>query len=319
MSGDVTDRVTVIVVGYNSEKWLDRCLTTLSEASASRLQLCFVDNLNNPGLESIDLTGFELEVLQTESPLGFVDANNFGLQQTRFDSEYTVFLNQDTVSTAGWIDACVSCFKEDAALGIISPELRTYDLQDQEPNLAACLTESGKELSADTSGVVTLRHVTAAAMVIRTDVLRAVGPFDPLFGSYYEDYDLCRRVRHAGYSVAVCAGARVGHFSGSVTSSPDAIARRSRKLIRNRLIHAIREQPDHRLRVLAWHCCCALPRNLIRGLLRTESSQSLSATLGAHWDLLQIAGRLVSRKRDETCWQRFLSAFSAQPTTGQLP
>ena len=226
-----------------------------------------------------------------------------------------MFLNQDTVSTDGWIDRCVKCFEDDSQLGILSPGLRTYDLSEWEPNLAACVEESGTSIELQDESAIELHNVTAAAMMIRTDILHAVGPFDPIFGSYYEDYDLCRRVRNAGCKVAVCPAAQVGHFSGSVTSTPAAEKRRTRAIARNRLIHHVREHSGDRLSVLAKHLFYALPLNLIRGLLRTSSSQPISATLGAQWDLLKIAGRLVSERRDHEQWKHFLSEFRAHTTS----
>ena len=274
-------RTSVLVVGYESESWLATCLESLASASQSTIQLCVVDNKSNPTLQLLDLSAFDVEVLQTSDPMGFADANNFGIQRTQFSSEYTVFLNQDTVSTPGWIDACVKCFQEDAQLGILSPGLRTYDLSEWEPNLLACFRESGQKIDSAVTSVVELQNVTAAAMMIRTDVLREVGPFDPIFGSYYEDYDLCRRVRNAGYKVAACPAAHVGHFSGSVTSTPEAQLRRTRTLTRNRLIHSVRESGNGRLGVLAKHLCYTLPVNLVRGLMRTRSSQPVFATLAS--------------------------------------
>ena len=309
-------RVNVLVVGYNSGRWLDRCLSTLACASRRiRLCLCFVDNHNNPEFTSLDLSAFETEVLRTPEPLGFAQANNFAIQQTRILSDFTVFLNQDTVSTDGWIDRCIECFDRNDRLGVLSPGLRTYDLTEWEPNLAACVRESAQTLEAVPSELLQVRAVTAAAMIVRTKLLDQAGPFDPIFDSYYEDFDLCRRVRNAGYTVGVCPGAWVGHFSGSVTSTPSAIERRSRTLIRNRLIHELRENPERRQAVLLRHLLVALPINLVRGLLRTASSQSVSATLGAHWDLIRIGDRLLSASRDEKLWKQFLAEFRSQMNT----
>lgn len=307
-------RTTVLIVGYNSDTWLPDCLSTLAGASVQRLNLCFVDNVNNPDLQTLRLSAFSVEVLKTPFPMGFADANNFGLQRTRFESDFILFLNQDTVSTDGWIDECVTCFGSDKHLGILSPGLRTYDLSEWEPNMLACVRESSladSELTAGTNRWIALRHVTAAAMMIRSDVLNQVGPFDPIFGSYYEDYDLCRRVRNAGYTIGVCPTARVGHFSGSVTASPSDYTKRARAIIRNALIHEVRETATNRLGTLAKHFLVKLPLNIVRGLLKTESSQAISTTIGAHWDLIKIAERLLSRKRDEQQWSEFLTEFQS--------
>lgn len=315
---NVAARVSVVVVGYNSHKWLDRCLSTLRLASASTLQLCFVDNHNNPDLSARVRSDFDVEVLKTPRPMGFAEANNFGIRRTRFVSDYTVFLNQDTVSSEGWIDICVRCLECDSSLGIVSPGLRTYDMSDWEPNLLTCLVGSGQSTESEVlgTGVKEVKHVTAAAMVVRSSLLKQVGPFDPIFGSYYEDYDLCRRVRKSRFSVGVCLDARVGHFSGSVSSSPEEVQRRIRLLIRNRLIHKVRESAGGRLGILLRHLAVTLPFNLIRGFLRTESSQPVSVTLAAHWDLMKITDRLLSERRDEKSWQQFLQRFDS-PTVGR--
>lgn len=311
----MSNQVTVLVVGYDSQQWLEKCLVTLASGSAQQIHLLFVDNKNNDAFARLDLSAFTVEAIKTPRTMGFVDANNYGLEKTRGNSEFTIFLNQDTVSTPGWIDACLECFKNDPKLGILSAGLMGYDLSDWEPNLLACVRESGKSIvDLASTMVVELLSVTAAAMVIRTDVLRAVGPFDPIFGSYYEDYDLCRRVRNAGYKVGVCPSARVGHFSGSVTSTPAAERRRMRSLIRNRLIHHVRESGSDRLGVLAKHMCCTLPLNVLRGLLRTRSSQPILTTLGAHWDLFKITGRLMSARRDDDEWMLFRKQFSSGRT-----
>lgn len=304
--------VTVLVVGFNSDPWLSRCFSTLAQACRSKLHLCVVDNMNNPGLETMDCSAFDLEVIRTPRPMGFADANNYGIRKTRFASDFTVLLNQDTVSTPGWIDVCLECFGRNQDLAILSPGLRNYELSDWEPNLVACVHENHMStdiLETSCSDVIELHQVTAAAAVIRSDVLHEVGPFDPVFGSYYEDYDLCRRVRNAGYTIGVCPAACVGHFSGSVTSTPAEERRRTRILVRNRLIHKVRESADGRLSVLVKHLCFTLPISLIRGLMRTESSQPISAILGAHWDLIKIADRLVSRQRDESCWKEYLAMY----------
>jgi GT2 family glycosyltransferase len=48
-------------------------------------------------------------------------------------------------------------------------------------------------------------------MFVRADVFRAVGGFDETFFLYYEDVDLCERIRRAGYSVLYTPLAEVSH------------------------------------------------------------------------------------------------------------
>jgi GT2 family glycosyltransferase len=59
--------------------------------------------------------------------------------------------------------------------------------------------------------------VSGAALAIRRDVIEAVGPFDEGFFLYFEEIDLCRRARLAGFDVRFCPEARVRHAEGTST------------------------------------------------------------------------------------------------------
>ena len=59
--------------------------------------------------------------------------------------------------------------------------------------------------------------VSGACMVIRREVLDAVGPFDEGFFLYFEEVDFCRRARRAGWSCWLAADARVMHLEGAAT------------------------------------------------------------------------------------------------------
>jgi GT2 family glycosyltransferase len=51
-------------------------------------------------------------------------------------------------------------------------------------------------------------------MMIRREAWDAVGGFDPRFFLYYEDIDLCRRVRAAGWEVGIVHSVTAIHESG---------------------------------------------------------------------------------------------------------
>jgi len=57
--------------------------------------------------------------------------------------------------------------------------------------------------------------VTAAAMLVRTEVFDAAGGFDPAFARDYNDVDFCLRVGDLGYRVAWTPYARFVHHEGA--------------------------------------------------------------------------------------------------------
>jgi N-acetylglucosaminyl-diphospho-decaprenol L-rhamnosyltransferase len=76
----------------------------------------------------------------------------------------------------------------------------------------------------DQSHPTSVDWVSGACMVVRRDTLRDVGPLDERFFMYFEDADLCRRARAAGWLVYYLPHVEIVHQTGaSSRSKPKAI------------------------------------------------------------------------------------------------
>jgi len=306
--------VTVILIAYHGDRWLPACIASLALASAERLHLVLVDNSGNTCLDELDLSRFDAEILATPLPLGFAEANNYALVHASHLEEVVLFLNQDTISPAGWVDPCLDILIDDDGLGAVSPLIRTYDDDDWDPSFVTCLSMGQRQrLMAVLDGG---EHVwesdlaPAPALLVRTDVLKIVGPFDPIYGSYYEDYDLCRRIRRAGYRIGFVRGASLQHYSGSTTDTPEKERRRMRRIVRNRLIYQIRDDRQPRWATLTRFFLRDIPYRMLRGLVRTPSSQPPAIVLQAALEVARLAYRLCSVARDEAVWKDYLNRIN---------
>jgi N-acetylglucosaminyl-diphospho-decaprenol L-rhamnosyltransferase len=297
--------VSIILVAYHADKWLPACIGSLVGASARRMHLVLVDNSGNTCIGSLKLDDFDYEIVKTPEPMGFAEANNYALVNATRLEEAVLFLNQDTISPPGWIDSCLDCLGDNDRLGAVSPVIRTYDDTGWDPSFLACLPSTDILENAG-EGWFTTSNAPAPALIVRAAVLRKTGPFDPVFGSYYEDYDLCRRIRMLGFQVGFCRTAKVRHYSGSTTTDRTRELKRMRQILRNRMLYLLRENGRPSTPLLAALLVKDLAHRLIRGLLRRPSSQPPAVTLKAYGDLLGVADRLVSQKRDDEQWVRYL-------------
>lgn len=311
-------RVSVIIVAFRGDEWLPGCLETLRTAARTPMRLILVDNGGTSSMEGLPLAEFDHLVVPTPGPLGFAEANNLGLQHVDFDTEAVCFLNQDTLSGDGWLEACLECLRVRPGLGAVTPLIATYDRQGWDQAFWECARRSEQfcqhfDTDGDLEAFYETPVITAAAMVVRTEGLLKAGPFDPIYGSYYEDYDLCHRIREAGYRVGVCTRGRVAHYSGSATNTDDRRSVRMRQIIRNRCIYRLRQSGSSRLRAALRYLLREFTYGLGRSLIRTPSSQPLGVYLGAHGDLFPLLGRLLSWNRDVREWNRYLVGLNWPP------
>jgi len=308
---------TVILAAYQGDPWVPACLDTLADASTSRPHLVLVDNAGNSIIADLDLSAFRAEVLSTSRPMGFAEANNFALVEASHLEETVLFLNQDTKSPAGWIDACTHALRAHPNLGAVSPCIRTYEDDGWDPSFLTCLSEEQEaQLRTGSIGkkVLFSQNAPAPALLVRTDVLEKTGPFDPVYGSYYEDYDLCRRIRAQGYDVGFCCDARIRHFSGGSTTTEEQERRRMRQVIRNRVLYELREGDEARWRAALTWFLRDFPHRLARGVVGTPSSQPPLVTLRAYRDLLGLGRRLISETYDEALWAQYLDNLGWPPS-----
>ncbi len=61
--------------------------------------------------------------------------------------------------------------------------------------------------------------VTGAALAVRGEAFRATGGFDENFFMYFEDNDLCMRIRKAGFTVDLCPESEIIHIGGKSLKS----------------------------------------------------------------------------------------------------
>ncbi len=222
--------ISLIIPAY--EKVIDvlQCLNSL-QASATPPIECVIQDDASP---SIDLRSvippYAASVARNEVNRGF--AGNCNAGAARATGDILIFCNQDILAHAtlsqGW-DKVIRAAFEDASVGIVAPRLLFPDgkIQSAGGQIDArlqpyhrCLGYSNLDYwEVNTPEEVT--WVTGAFLAIRRDIFRQVGGFDEAYSpSYFEDVDICLRVREAGFKVFYEPRVSFIHKVGSTGGSP---------------------------------------------------------------------------------------------------
>ena len=226
--------LSVVIVSFNTRDMLRECLRSVYRATGSlRVQVIIVDNASIDGSPAMVADEFpDALVLRSEVNLGFGRANNLGFQSVR--GRYAVLLNSDAFLTPGSLELSVAHIEANPQVvigggrlvgsdGSLQPSARMFPTVLNDlivlSGLAARFPHSrffGRfdRTWADEEEAAEVDWVPGAYSIIRREVLAEVGYFDPRFFLYYEEVDLCRRVKQRGYKVWYWPDVRIVHIGG---------------------------------------------------------------------------------------------------------
>jgi GT2 family glycosyltransferase len=227
--------ISVAVISFNTRDMLRACLGSLRQAGAGRVIV--VDNASTDGSPDLVRDEFpEVILKQNQGNTGYGSAANQAIAGST--GEVVLLLNADTVLHTGALEAICQSFRTNARAGIVGPRLVNLDGSLQR----SCFPDpTPGDIFLDTSGIGRLFRyvpglkeqylrtwdhdrarsvpwVLGAAIGIRREAFNSVGGFDEDFYMYYEEVDLCYRLRQAGWEVMYNPEAAIIHAGGASTA-----------------------------------------------------------------------------------------------------
>lgn len=243
-------RASVIIPVWNGRPHLHACLDALLAQEPAGFEVIAVDNASADGSGDLIEGRYPgVRLIRNSDNLGFAGACNVGLRAAA--GQVLVLLNQDTQVFEGWLDALVSACQE-PRIGVVGckafyPDRETIQHAggriEWPLGMSAHLGSRQPDAEEWDRGRA-VDYVSGAAMAFRRDVLDRVGMLDERFWpGYYEDADLCFRVREAGYEVWYTPDARLIHNESTTLSGTLGL---SAALHRGRLLFVLKHLPPER-------------------------------------------------------------------------
>ncbi len=227
---------TIIIVNFNSGECLTRCLESI-EVHAPAANVIVIDNAStdeSTGSPALRRDGVSLHV--NPRNVGFARGVNQGLAATSRD--LVMLLNPDCYLLPGAAERLEEELRSYPECAIAGPRILNDDGSVQgsargDPTLftglfgrTTLLTRlfpnsrlARRNVRTDTERVANgesyaVDWVSGACMMARREALTAVGGFDERYFLYWEDADLCRRLRNKGHSTRYVPSCTVVHSAG---------------------------------------------------------------------------------------------------------
>ncbi len=213
--------VSVIVVNYNGDAFLDLCLTSLAAQTYQAVEVILVDNASGDGSVEHVKAGYPwVRVIDSHVNLGFAKANNVGINAA--NGEFIATLNNDTEAAPEWIEALVGAMMSDDRVGMCASKMLRMDDPTIIDSTGICISRSGAcwdrgMFEKDRGQYEAEEEVfgpCAGAALYRKSMLDETGLFDEDFISYMEDTDLAFRCRLNGWKCLYVPKAVVYHVHG---------------------------------------------------------------------------------------------------------
>jgi len=211
--------VSVVVLNYCSLEDTLACVAAIRKIDYDRLQLLVIDNA------SPDQSGSQLErrlarseFLQLPQNRGYTGGNNEGVKLAlRATADYVLIVNPDVRLPPDTIETYVDIFSKDPRIAAInSIQVEADGLTIDRSFLAGVLIPAGYTdelfLPNRYPSQFEVRALFGAALMVKTEALRKVGGFDPLYFAYGEDVDLSRRMRYHGFTLVATPRSPVVHL-----------------------------------------------------------------------------------------------------------
>jgi GT2 family glycosyltransferase len=204
--------VSISVVSHRQARLISQLLEDLGK---STIPLDILVTVNVPEAHEFECAQ-PLRVLRNTAPRGFGANHNAAFKAAR--GEVFCVVNPDVRVPTSVLSTLLESLR-DSSLGVVAPRVTDPDgrTEDSARRFPTPLSILGKLLrtshveSQPQNGISYPDWVAGMFMCFPSDVFSRVGGFDESYYLYYEDADICARLRKLGYRVGYCANVSVVH------------------------------------------------------------------------------------------------------------
>ena len=217
-------KLSFIIVNYRSKKYLEKCIVSLFEKiTGLDFEIIVVNNDKDKlGVLSVrESFLYKITVVEINKNVGFAKANNVGVSKSGGD--YICFINPDTEVISENVEALINEFNFDKNIGVIGPKILKEKIV-QPWSVGADMDiweilkgKLGFPKSKDfwcSNEKTEVGWVSGASLFIKKELFLAVGGFDEKFFLYYEDVDLCKRIKTMDKKIIYYPFFLVKHLEG---------------------------------------------------------------------------------------------------------
>ncbi|MDA9072947.1 glycosyltransferase [Pelagibacteraceae bacterium] len=187
--------LTIVINTFNSDEKIYSCLDSINQD----YKILIIENSKNIKFkENIEKKYSNVVCELTGENLGYAKGNNLGLSKVK--SIFALVLNPDTLMKKKSIDNFFNTALKYDDFAIIAPAVQE---------------KKDFKISEKNNNVFEVESVKGFAMFLNLDKFKDVGFFDDNFFIYFEEIDLCRRLKQLNKKIYLDSSIKIDHMGGS--------------------------------------------------------------------------------------------------------
>ena len=226
--------ISVIIVNYNTTNFVENCIKSIKNHSAgNEYEIIVVDNNStDKSLNSLENIFEDVKFYYKSENDGFGAGCNFGAEKSL--GKYLFFLNPDVCLISNIMNVFYNFMEGNLNSGVCSALIMGMNQEYQYcfnsfPSIGWEILEAtgyfsnkkikkiiGKVKIRGENGLASeIDWAIGACLFVRREVFAKVNGFNENYFLYYEDTDLQKRIKEAGYEVVILGNQTVKHFGKS--------------------------------------------------------------------------------------------------------
>ena len=214
--------VLIVILNYNGIHLLKKHLSSVVNTEYSDFEILVVDNgSTDKSVEYLEKNFPNIKIVKSDTNLGFGKGNNLGVSKYPEYDAY-VFLNNDVSVQSNWLNELVKVAQSDKSIGAVGPKILYSKQKDGkdiinsagmrvDPHFMAYDRYEGEIDGKEFNTTEQVDCLTGGVLLVKKEVFEKIKGFNPKMFLYYEDVDLCLRIKDAGYKLYYCGSSVVYH------------------------------------------------------------------------------------------------------------
>jgi GT2 family glycosyltransferase len=218
------NRTLVIIIQYGTYTNLEQCIHYLQDTSTPLVDVCVVDNNQNPALNHEFYNEFStVNVIFPDRNLGFSGGCNTGIRfalEQKYD--FCFIINNDAYIAGDDIVTLEKVLDAHEDIGLIGPIVHS-NITDEDYIGMYIDWNRGKSCynkltdNMKTESIIDVGFVEGCGMMLPRRSLEAIQGFDERYFLYWEDADINIQVQNAGFRTAVSCEVTMNHSCSQST------------------------------------------------------------------------------------------------------